>query len=89
MAVSTAMPDVARELDAVRSYGFAFSVMLTAQLLGIVLAGVWSDRSGPLAGTVIGQVLLGGGSALCGAATTSRPSSPAAPSPGSVAGCSS
>ncbi len=69
MAVSTAMPDVARELDAVRSYGFAFSVMLTAQLLGIVLAGVWSDRSGPLAGTVIGQVLLGGGSALCGTAT--------------------
>lgn len=70
MAVSTAMPDVARELDAVRSYGFAFSVMLTAQLLGIVLAGVWSDRSGPLVGTVVGQALLGGGSALCGFATS-------------------
>ncbi len=70
MAVSTAMPSVARELDAVRSYGFAFSVMLTAQLLGIVLAGVWSDRSGPLAGTVVGQALLAGGSGLCGMATT-------------------
>lgn len=70
MAVSTAMPAVARELDAVRSYGFAFSVMLTAQLLGIVLAGVWSDRSGPLVGTVVGQALLGGGSALCGVATS-------------------
>lgn len=69
MAVSTAMPDVARELHAVRSYGFAFSVMLTAQLLGIVIAGVWSDRSGPLVGTVVGQALLAGGSALCGAAT--------------------
>ncbi|WP_392545052.1 MFS transporter [Oryzobacter telluris] len=68
MAVSTAMPSVARDLDAVRSYGFAFSVMLTAQLLGIVLAGVWSDRSGPLAGTVVGQALLAGGSALCGTA---------------------
>src|SRR6476620_611325 len=64
MAVSTAMPAVARDLDAVRSYGFAFSVMLTAQLLGIVLAGVWSDRSGPMAGTVVGQALLAGGSAL-------------------------
>ena len=70
MAVSTAMPTVARELDAVRSYGFAFSVMLTAQLLGIVLAGVWSDRSGPLPGAVTGQALLAGGSALCGCATT-------------------
>lgn len=69
MAVSTAMPAVARDLDAVRSYGFAFSVMLTAQLLGIVLAGVWSDRSGPLIGAVVGQALLAGGAALCGAAT--------------------
>lgn len=70
MAVSTAMPAVARDLDAVRSYGFAFSVMLTAQLLGIVLAGVWADRSGPLPGAVTGQALLAGGSAICGSATT-------------------
>ncbi|MEO5610526.1 MAG: MFS transporter, partial [Ornithinibacter sp.] len=42
MAVSTAMPTVAVELGSVRSYGFAFSVMLTGQLLGIVLAGVWA-----------------------------------------------
>ena len=38
MAVSTAMPQVARDLHSVRGYGLAFSVMLTAQLLGIVLA---------------------------------------------------
>jgi MFS family permease len=69
MAVSTAMPAVARELDAVRSYGFAFSVMLTAQLLGIVLAGVWSDRSGPLPGAFVGQGLLAVGAATCGCAT--------------------
>ena len=70
MAVSTAMPTVARDLDAVRSYGFAFSAMLTAQLLGIVLAGVWSDRSGPLPGAVTGQVLLAAGSTICGFATS-------------------
>ncbi len=69
MAVSTAMPAVARDLDAVRSYGFAFSVMLTAQLLGIVLAGVWSDRSGPLPGAFVGQGLLAVGAATCGCAT--------------------
>jgi len=68
MAVSTAMPAVARDLDAVRSYGFAFSVMLTAQLLGIVLAGVWSDRSGPMVGAITGQVLLAAGAAMCGSA---------------------
>ena len=69
MAVSTAMPAVARDLDAVRAYGFAFSVMLTTQLLGIVLAGVWSDRSGPMVGAVTGQALLAAGAATCGSAT--------------------
>lgn len=65
MAISTAMPSAARDLDAVRSYGLAFSVLLTAQLLGIVLAGVWVDRAGPLPSLFTGQVLLAGGSGLC------------------------
>ena len=70
MAVSTAMPDAARELDAVRSYGLAFSVMLTTQLLGIVLAGVWCDRAGPLPSLFAGQLLFGAGCALCGGSQT-------------------
>lgn len=69
MAVSTAMPEVAVELDAVRSYGLAFSVMLTTQLLGIVLAGVWCDRSGALPSLLAGQVLFALGCGLCGGAT--------------------
>ena len=73
MAVSTAMPDAARELDAVRSYGLAFSVMLTAQLLGIVLAGVWCDRSGPLPSLYAGQLLFGAGCLGCGVATSFGP----------------
>jgi MFS family permease len=68
MAVSTAMPAAARELDAVRSYGLAFSVMLTTQLLGIVAAGVWCDRAGPLPSLYAGQVLFAAGCGLCGAA---------------------
>ena len=69
MAVSTAMPEVAVELDAVRSYGLAFSVMLTTQLLGIVLAGVWCDRSGSLPSLLTGQVLFALGCGVCGASS--------------------
>jgi MFS family permease len=68
MAIGTAMPSAAQDLDAVRSYGLAFSVLLTAQLLGIVLAGVWVDRSGPLPPLFVGQALLAGGSATCAVA---------------------
>lgn len=70
MAISTAMPSVAKDLDAVRSYGLAFSLMLTAELLGIVLAGVWSDRQGPLPSLFAGQVMLAAGSAVAGLAQT-------------------
>ncbi|KGN34763.1 MFS transporter [Knoellia sinensis KCTC 19936] len=73
MAVSTAMPEVARELDAVRSYALAFSVMLTLQLLGIVLAGVWCDRSGPVPSLVAGQILFALGCGICGASTAFGP----------------
>ena len=70
MAISTAMPSVAADLNAVRSYGLAFSLMLTAELLGIVLAGVWSDRRGPLPSLFAGQGLLAAGSAVAGLAQT-------------------
>ena len=70
MAISTAMPRVAQDLNAVRSYGLAFSVMLTAEMLGIVLAGVWSDRRGPLPSLFAGQILMAAGSALAGLAPT-------------------
>jgi MFS family permease len=70
MAISTAMPAVARDLDAVRSYGLAFSFMLTAELLGIVLAGVWADRRGPLPSLFAGQLLMAAGSAMAGLAPT-------------------
>lgn len=73
IAVSTAMPEVAVELDAVRSYGLAFSVMLTLQLLGIVLAGVWCDRSGAMPSLLSGQVLFALGCGICGSSTAFGP----------------
>ncbi|MGV1008143.1 MAG: MFS transporter [Dermatophilaceae bacterium] len=65
MAVMTAMPQAASDLDAAGSYGLAFSAMMTAMLLGIVLAGSWADRSGPLAPLYAGQLLFALGSAAC------------------------
>jgi MFS family permease len=70
MAISTAMPAVARDLDAVRSYGLPASFMLTAMLLGIVLAGVWSDLRGPLPSLFAGELLMAAGSAMAGLAPT-------------------
>ena len=65
MAVTTAMPQAAAELDAAGSYGLAFSSMMTAMLLGIVLAGSWGDASGPLPPLYAGQLLFAAGSAAC------------------------
>ncbi len=65
MAVTTAMPQAAAELDAAGSYGLAFSSMMTAMLLGIVLAGSWGDASGPLPPLYAGQLLFAAGSAGC------------------------
>jgi MFS family permease len=70
MAISTAMPVVAEELQAVRSYGLAFSIMLTAELLGTVVSGLWSDRRGAVPVLVVGQLLFAAGSVVAGLAGT-------------------
>ncbi|MGW3957508.1 MFS transporter [Streptomyces sp. NPDC004752] len=60
-AVGTAMPVAARELDGVSLYAFAFSGYFTTSLFGMVLAGQWSDRRGPLGAltTGIGSFAVG------------------------------
>src|SRR4051812_35567263 len=70
LAVSTAMPVVARELGGVRSYGLAFSLFLTMQLLGTVLAGGWSDRRGPRGPLLAGLALFVAGLLVCGLSTS-------------------
>ncbi|GAA1016551.1 MFS transporter [Streptomyces thermogriseus] len=65
-AVGTAMPVAARELDGVSLYAFAFSGFFTTSLFGMVLAGQWSDRRGPLGpltagiGSFVAGLLLAG-----------------------------
>lgn len=47
LAVATAMPTVALELDGLRLYALAFGGTLATSVIGMTLAGSWSDRRGP------------------------------------------
>ncbi|MFF4898302.1 MFS transporter [Streptomyces sp. NPDC001068] len=67
-AVGTAMPVAARELDGVSLYAFAFSGYFTTSLLGMVLAGQWSDRKGPLAALTTGIGAFAAGLVVAGTA---------------------
>ncbi|MFF8945448.1 MFS transporter [Streptomyces sp. NPDC014864] len=69
-AVGTAMPVAARELDGVSLYAFAFSGYFTTSLFGMVLAGQWSDRRGPLGALTTGIGAFAAGLLLSGTAGT-------------------
>ncbi|MEV0849544.1 MFS transporter [Streptomyces sp. NPDC049954] len=69
-AVGTAMPVAARELDGVPLYAFAFSAYFTTSLFGMVLAGQWADRAGPLAPITLGIGAFAAGLLLSGTAAT-------------------
>ncbi|MDG9720342.1 MFS transporter [Streptomyces sp. DH24] len=68
-AVGTAMPVAARELDGVSLYAFAFSGYFTTSLFGMVLAGQWADRRGPLGPLTAGIAAFAAGLLLSGTAT--------------------
>ncbi|QFQ97740.1 MFS transporter [Streptomyces phaeolivaceus] len=68
MAVGTAMPVAARELDGISVYGFAFSAYFTTSLFGMVLAGQWADRRGPLGALAAGIGGFAAGLVLSGTA---------------------
>ncbi len=70
VAVSTAMPVLTRDLNAVREYGFAFSVFIAAQLLGVTLSGGWCDTVGTRWPVRTGLLLFGVGQLICGIAPT-------------------
>lgn len=67
-AVGTAMPVAARELHGVSLYAFAFSGYFTTSLFGMVLAGQWSDRRGPLGSLACGIAAFAAGLLMCGTA---------------------
>ncbi|MCC7635119.1 MFS transporter [Stenotrophomonas rhizophila] len=47
LAVAAAMPTVAHELDGLRLYALAFGGTLATSVIGMTLAGRWSDQRGP------------------------------------------
>ena len=61
LAVTTIMPLVSRELDGAGLYALAFAGPLATGVIGMVAAGSWSDRSGPVAPLLasVGMFVLG------------------------------
>ncbi len=66
MAVAAAMPAIAEALQGIGLYALAFGGMLASSVLGMVLAGRWSDRAGALHATTIGLLVFTAGLLLAG-----------------------
>jgi MFS family permease len=69
LAVSTAMPTVAVELDGLRYYTLAFAVTFATSVVGMLVAGRWCDRSGPTPAMWTGVALFVVGLVVAGTAT--------------------
>ena len=69
-AVTTIMPTVADELDGVRLYALSFAAPLASGVVGMVAAGSWSDRRGPVGPLAVSLVLFASGLVVCGLAPT-------------------
>lgn len=69
LAVTTVMPVVAADLHGQVLYAVAFSGTLATGVIGMVGAGVWSDRGGPKAPLYTAVILFMIGLAVSGAAT--------------------
>jgi len=70
LAVATAMPVVAEELDGHALYGLAFSGALAAGVVATVLGGWWGDRAGPVAPLWTGVTIFAVGLVVAGVAPT-------------------
>ncbi len=70
MAVATVMPTVARDLDGLGLYALAFAAPLASGVVGMVAAGTWSDRTGPVVPLLASMALFSLGLLVCGLAPT-------------------
>ncbi|MCU1482073.1 MAG: major facilitator transporter [Subtercola sp.] len=69
LAVTTVMPTISRELHGGSLYALAFSGPLAVGVVGMVVAGNWSDRSGPRRPIFAAVFSFAGGLLLAGLAT--------------------
>ncbi len=65
-ATATAMPAMARDLDALSGYTWAFNAYIVASLLAMVIAGLRCDERGPRGSLVGGVLALAAGSLVAG-----------------------
>src|SRR5690242_29811 len=70
MAVGPALPTAARELHGLASYGWAFTALLAANVVGMVLAGTLTDSGGPRVPLITGMAAFCAGLVVAGTSTT-------------------
>src|SRR6187431_1473097 len=68
IAVATAMPVAARDLDGLKYYAWAFSAFLIGMLFATVVTGRLSDRIGPARPLMVGLVIFLAGLVVAGSA---------------------
>lgn len=70
LAVTTVMPVVSADLDGANLYALAFAGPFATAVIGMVAAGDWSDRRGPVAPLWASVVAFTGGLVVAGAAAS-------------------
>ncbi|WP_367948842.1 MFS transporter [Microbacterium sp. NC79] len=70
LAVTTVMPVVSADLDGESLYAVAFAGTLATSVIGMVVTGLWSDRSGPVAPLYAAVALFATGLLIAGFADT-------------------
>ncbi|MGF3054391.1 MFS transporter [Microbacterium sp. YY-03] len=70
LAVTTVMPVVSADLDGEALYAVAFAGTLATSVIGMVVTGFWSDRSGPTAPLYAAVALFATGLLIAGFADT-------------------
>jgi MFS family permease len=70
LAVTTVMPVVSADLNGTSLYALAFAGPLATGVIGMVVAGNWSDRRGPVAPLYASVILFSLGLLIAGSATT-------------------
>ncbi|RNI22225.1 MFS transporter [Flexivirga caeni] len=70
IAVSTAMPTVARQLHGLGIYPVAFAIPMAASVVGMVIAGTWADWAGSKVVILTGTALFVGGLVIAGGAAS-------------------
>jgi MFS family permease len=68
LGVATILPDVARQLGGLGSYGWGMAALMLTNIIGTVLAGHTSDRRGPTPALAAGLIAFALGSTVAGVA---------------------